>query len=47
LLFLEWVPDNEVSAADSSAAGGFDRDGRVSSRSCWISLRESDRPVPS
>ncbi len=34
------------SAAVSSLIS-FESEGRVDSRSCWMSLRESERPVPS
>ena len=30
-----------------TATESLERDGRVVSRSCWISLRERERPVPS
>lgn len=37
----------EVEAEGASEVTSLEREGRVDSRSCWISLRESERPVPS
>lgn len=51
--FLDEEEDEVVVGVISSSlpveveAKSLVRDGRVLSRSCWISLRESERPVPS